>query len=110
MSTIFRGKGPREIFSVTQPVDIKLDPLYHPDDHELTQSIEATFPTLDTPNHDGDTDPNHDAPLFRVGQTSQEPTVPPTPPDCGTGHAVVAPALAADRKSPASMPRGRVQA
>ena len=63
-----------------------------------------------TPNHDGDSDPNHDAPLFTVGQTPQEPTVRPTPLDCGTGHPVVAPGLATARQNPASMPRGRVQA
>ena len=105
MSTIFRGKGPREILSAHQSSDPKSDP-NHDHDHALTQAMTMNV----TPNHDGDPDPNHDAPLFSIGQTPQEPTVPPNPPDCGTGHPVVAPGLAAVRKNPASMPRGRVQA
>ena len=105
MSTIFRGKGPRENFSAYQPSDPKSDP-NHDHSHALTQAM----PMIVTPNHDGDSDPNHDAPLFTVGQTPQEPTVHPTPLDCGTGHPVVAPGLATARQNPASMPRGRVQA
>ena len=105
MSTVFRGKGPRENFSVEQPVDYKLDPLYHPDDHDLTLAMSMN----DTLNHDGDTDPNHDAPSFRVGQTSQEPTDSPNPSGCDSGHAVAAPGLAT-ALSPASMPRLRQSA
>ena len=58
---------------------------YHPDDHELTQILDATFPTLDTPNHDGDANPNHDAPLFRVARPLRSPPSLQTPPTVALG-------------------------